>query len=225
MSAVYHDAYHDERLETRPYAVLVGLYLLIGLQSSIFGISRATGWEYAYFWPVLLGCLPVLLITGLVAFFADEPVVSTLAYLFFMATLGVWLAYIGNPPSLIWIFSTASSVALGLALIGLLTPFLVKKGWTVFLLSALLAILVANCPGLMPIFGLPMVKLSIWTVIGSLLLSGLIAFEMQRAMSMEKYTMDEVVGAGLGLFADPLQLPGDILEWLEERRLVSHTSH
>lgn len=207
-------------LSDRVFMFVLGLYVVGGLLASTFMAALSYHWQAPNLIVVLVLGLGLPILGIMISFKSDDWMISTLGYALVVVPFGVLLGPVValyQLQSVIQVVATTLVVSAALWAVGMLIPPIVQN-WSAYIIGALLILIAGDLTRLvMPIFGLQPVTLQWWAWVGVILFSGLIVYDVNKAMQRPK-TLDNAVDAAVGIYLDILNLFLRLLEIMGKKK-------
>lgn len=207
-------------LSDRVFMFVLGLYVVGGLLASTLMAALSYHWQAPNLIVVLVLGLGLPILGIMISFKSDDWMISTLGYALVVVPFGVLLGPVValyQLQSVIQVVATTLVVSAALWAVGMLIPPIVQN-WSAYIIGALLILIAGDLTRLvMPIFGLQPVTLQWWAWVGVILFSGLIVYDVNKAMQRPK-TLDNAVDAAVGIYLDILNLFLRLLEIMGKKK-------
>lgn len=207
-------------LSDRVFMFVLGLYVVGGLLASTFMAALSYHWQAPNLIVVLVLGLGLPILGIMISFKSDDWMISTLGYALVVVPFGVLLGPVValyQLQSVIQVVATTLVVSAALWAVGMLIPPIVQN-WSAYIIGALLILIAGDLTRLvMPIFGLQPVTLQWWAWVGVILFSGLIVYDVNKAMQRPK-TLNNAVDAAVGIYLDILNLFLRLLEIMGKKK-------
>lgn len=211
---VFEEGTGLDEMSARAYMFVLGLYVTGGLAVSAYVASLTYTWQVTNIWLFLLIGLVIPIIGIVISAKSENWLISTFGYAMVFVPFG---AILGPVVALYQMESVIQAVVVtlvlsaGLWIVGTLIPPIVSN-WTSYIIGALLVLIAGDLArGLMPLFGLHPVTLGVWPWVGIVLFSGLIVYDVNKAMQMPK-NLDNAVDGAVALYLDVVNIFIRVLE-------------
>ncbi len=194
-------------LTDRQFLAVLGGFVVIGLLVSTFMATLTYNWNPNIFVMLFIG-LAIPFYGIHLSITSDDWVKSAIGYALVVIPFGALIGPVValyEVPSVLQIMAATLVVSTLLWVVGMLVPP-ITKNWSAYIVGALLVLIAGDLSRIfMPMFGVQPVALEIWDWVGILLFSGLIVYDVNKAMQREK-TMDSAVDSAVAIYLDIINL-------------------
>jgi FtsH-binding integral membrane protein len=217
------DAIFDRKgrdlISDRTFAALLGLLVFGGLLGTTTMAMLSYHWSLNIWMVLLLGLgLPILGIV--ISAKSDDPVISLFGYALVFIPFGILIGpvvAIFKITSVIQAVVITMGVAGAMWMLGMLFPPILKD-YSMFIVGLLLVVVMGEFSRiLLPAFGIKSALGVWWTWLVAAIFTGLILYDVNRAMQMPK-TADNAVDAAVGIYLDILNLFLRVLELVGKKK-------
>jgi FtsH-binding integral membrane protein len=207
----------ESTMSANLYAFWITFWTAIGIATSAVAACLTLSWEYSLFLVV-----PAFIASIAGVFIAqkhDDPLISLGGYMLITVSFGAItgpVVALYTPASVVRILFLTTAVVIGLGVVGAILPKSLESWWS-WLFGGLLLLLAGQI--LLPLaayLGVPVGNaMTVWDWAGVALFSGLIVFDLNRAMRIP-YTMDNAIDAAVAVYLDFINLFLRLLSLLGE---------
>lgn len=207
----------ESSMSANLYAFWVTFWTAIGIATSAVAVCLTLSWEYSLF---LVVPAFIAAIAGVaIAQKNDDPLISIGGYLLITVAFGAItgpVVALYTPASVARILFLTTAVVIGLGIAGAILPKSLENWWS-WLFGGLLILLAGQI--LLPLaayLGVPIGNaMTLWDWAGVVLFSGLIVFDLNRAMRIP-CTMNNAIDAAVEVYLDFINLFLRLLSLLGE---------
>jgi uncharacterized protein len=203
----------ESAISERVFIFLLGLYLCVGLAAT--SIVAALSYSAHLNLAVVLVFGLALPISGIMlSNYSQDWKLSTIGYLLVVIPFGILLGPVVamyKLPSVVQVVMMTTVVTGGMWVLGTVIPP-ITKNFSGYIIAALLLLIAGDVTrAILPAFGVKPVLLGFWPWVGAILFSGLIVYDINKAMQIPR-TLDNVADSAVGLYLDVINLFLRLLE-------------
>jgi FtsH-binding integral membrane protein len=201
-------------LSDNVYMFFLGLFVVGGLLGSAVMAGLTYDWEVANIWVYLAIGLVLPIIGIIVSFASNNWQISLMGYALVFLPLGAILGPFVALYELNVVVQVIIMTMIVSTVLWIVATFIppITQNWYGYIIGLLLILIAGDLTrAFMPSFGIQPVALEWWAWVGAILFSGLIIYDVNKAMQRPK-TLDNAVDSSVGIYLDIINLFIRLLE-------------
>ncbi|MBI2483079.1 US12 family protein [Candidatus Uhrbacteria bacterium] len=194
-------------MSKQQFALLVSFWTAVGIGGSAVGAYASRDWQFGL--GLLLIPFVMSIVGTMIALRSNEPIISLLGYALVAIPFGFMLGPVVamyTVASVLKVFAVTTMITIVFGVVGAVIPDSLE-GWGSALFGCLLILIIGGfAVPIAGLFGLPITTaLSVLDWCGVIVFTGLVIFDWNRAMRVER-THDNAIDCALAIYLDWVNL-------------------